>query len=308
MDTDSQLYEVEVTGWRRGLYEDVQATFRAPIVNWIFRTLVANVPELTRYLWGQIGPVFETRAFGRFTLDWRDRVLSAVEDGDGAASARPDAPGLPAVRRSDADLSPAEFAELRGQLATFDVVVPRLAVLFETVDRALRDEEDGTPVGGSPATDRTATAPLPEWVDRDRGRPPTMAPVEAVADDCPAVVDAVQSFHGFDEGLPSVYRCLGQWPGAFEYLWSGLDSTLESDAFDRAVEESRGLVADHVSALPYRPRLSSDDLRGAGFDEGTVANVRELFETFNRGPVATVLPAVSLFAAAVDVAGERSGL
>jgi hypothetical protein len=42
MDTDSQLYEVEATGWRRGLYEDVQATFRAPIVNWIFRTLVSK--------------------------------------------------------------------------------------------------------------------------------------------------------------------------------------------------------------------------------------------------------------------------
>lgn len=291
MDTDRQLYEVEATGWQRGLYEDVQATLRAPIVNWIFRTLVANEPALGRYLWGQVRPIFGTRAFGAFTLDWRDAVLSAVDD-------------LPAYRRPDVDLPPAEFAELRGQLATFDVVVPRLAVLFETVDRAVH----GDPVGESPATGRAATAPLPDWFDRDRGRPPTMTPFSDLDDDLSETVDAVQSFHGFDEGLPSLYRCLAQWPSAFERLWDDVGPALAGDSFERAVSESRALAADHVSALAYRPRLAPDDLRAEGFDDGAIEGVRELFERFNRGPVETVLPAAATFAAAFDVSGEREGL
>ncbi|MFC4358556.1 halocarboxylic acid dehydrogenase DehI family protein [Halobium salinum] len=298
MDTDRQLYEADATGWKRGLYEDVQTTFRAPVVNWIFRTLLANEPDLTRYLWGQVKPAFETRAFGSFTLQWRDAVLSAVEGGDA---------DLPVYRKPDHDLSPAEFAELRGQLATFDVVVPRLAVLFETVDRSLR----GDSVGESPAEDRAATAPLPDWLDRDRAhapRSPTMTPFSDLDEGLSGTVEAVQSFHGFDEGLPSVYRCLAQWPGAFERLWDDVAPVLESEAFERAVTEATDLAADYVSSLPYRPRLAPEDLRSVGVDDGTVEELRGLFETFNRGPVRTVLPAVPAFAAAFGVEGERSGL
>ncbi|MFC6990233.1 halocarboxylic acid dehydrogenase DehI family protein [Haloplanus sp. GCM10025708] len=150
MDTSRQLYEREATGWKRGLYDDVQHTFRAPIVNWIFRTLTANEPEFTRYLWGQVKPMFETAAFGRYTISYRDSVLSAVED-------RHD---LPVYRRETVGLSPAEYREAGAQLATFDVVIPRLAVLFETVDRLLQ----GGDVGTSPATDRAAAAPMPDWL------------------------------------------------------------------------------------------------------------------------------------------------
>lgn len=301
MDTDKQLYESDATGWQRGLYEDVQATFRAPVVNWIFRTLLANEPELTRYLWGQVKPAFQTRAFGSFTLEWRDSILSAVEDGPEE---------LPAYRKPDHDLSPAEFAELRGQLATFDVVVPRLAVLFETVDRAVRGDAADS-VAESPNESRDATAPLPEWLDRNRAvapRAPTMTPFSDLDDDLTATVDAVQSFHGFDDGLPSVYRCLAQWPGAFERLWTDTEPALESDAFERAVSEANGLAADYVSSLPYRPRLAPGDLRGVGADDETIEGLQGLFETFNRGPVETVLPAVPVMAVAFRVEGECSGV
>lgn len=91
MDTSAQLYETEATGWKRGLYDDIQRTFRAPIVNWIFRTTMANYPEFLCYAWGQVKPVFQTRAFGRTSVAYRDVVLSAVE----SAPARP----LPAYRR-----------------------------------------------------------------------------------------------------------------------------------------------------------------------------------------------------------------
>ena len=116
MDTDRQLHEQDATGWQRGLYDDITHTFRAPIVNWIFRTVTANEPAFTRYLWGQVKPVFETRAFAEFSVAYRDAVLAATDD-----DAR-----LPRYRPTDVSLDPAAYRELRGQLATYDVVATGL--------------------------------------------------------------------------------------------------------------------------------------------------------------------------------------
>jgi hypothetical protein len=286
MDTTEQLHELDADGWRRGLYDDIKATFRAPFVNWIFRTATANEPAFTRYAWGQVKPLFETRAFARLSVEYRDAVLSRLD--------------VPRYRRPQAGVSPAEYAELRGQLATFDVVGPRLAVLFETMDRALHDGDVGT----ERATGRAATQPYPGWLDRDRGRPPSMvdAPPEAAAD----TADRMCAFHGFDQTLPSIYRCLLQWPGFAGTVWDDAEPELESGAFEEACEATSALVDEFVAGAAYRPQLAPETLRGAGFDEETVEGARELFRTFNSGPVETVLPALPVWAASVGSAGERS--
>ena len=295
MDTSAQVYEVDATGWQRGLYDDVRATFRAPIVNWIFRTAMANYPEFLRYAWSQVKPVFETRAFAAFSIDYRDGVLSAVDTGS--------AP-VPVYRRSDVDVPPAEFAELRGQLATFDVVAPRLAVLFEVMDRGLH----GEPVGQQPATDRAATAPFPDWLDADRGRPPTMTALAALDGEVAEIAAAIQRFHGLEAGLPSVYRCLAQWPGYLVRAWADLEPVLEGSGFDVAVDRADALVGEHVDALPFGPRLAPEDLRSAGFDDDLVADVQDLFRDFNVGAIETVIPALPVFARTLDVDGERRAL
>jgi len=292
MDTDAQLYETDAGGWKRGVYDDVQRTFRAPVVNWIFRTWMANYPESLRYAWGQLKPIFETARFARYSVGFRDDVLSAVEA------------DLPAYRRTDAGVDPAAYRELRSQLATFDVVGPRLTVLFETMDRAL----DGSPVGETPASDRAATAPFPDWLDADRGGAPTMVAAEELPAELEDVVDSIREFHGFENQLPSIYRCLAQWPAFLETLWADVEPALDADAFDRGVDAVDDRTSAFVAELPYRPRLSPDDLRAAGVDDEAVEDLRELFETFNRGPVRTVLPALPVFAATVDAAGVRKPL
>lgn len=292
MDTDEQLHEMDARGWRRGVYDDIKRTFRAPIVNWIFRTAMANEPEFTRYAWGQVKPLFETRAFARLTVEYRSAILDELEA---------ETP-LPTYRANEAGVSPASYRELRGQLATYDVVAPRLAVLFETMDRALHDD----PVGENPADERVATEPFPEWLDRDRGRAPTLRDLEDVPEGLTETVDDVQSFHGFEDQLPSIYRTLAQWPSFFERMWSDVGPRLESDAFESACERTDDRVASFVDAAPYRPRLGPDDLERAGFDEDTVTGVQDLFRQFASGPVETVLPALPAFAATVDAEGERN--
>ena len=295
MDTSEQLYEQAATGWKRGLYDDVRDTFRAPIVNWIFRTTMANYPEFLRYAWGQVKPAFQTRAFASFSVAYRDAVLSAVEEGPGS---------VPVYRRADVEVPPAEFDELRAQLETFDVVAPRLAVLFELMDRGLH----GRPIGEDSATARAATAPFPDWLDADRGSEPTMVAAGDLDGAVAETAAAIGRFHGLGEGLPSVYRCLAQWPGYLTRAWRDLEGVLDGDGFDAAVDEANRLVDGHVDEVPYSPRIAPDDLRAAGFDDALIEDVQGLFREFNAGAIETVIPALPVFARTLDAEGERTVL
>jgi len=252
---------------------------------------MANYPEFCRYLWSQVKPLFQTRAFARFSVRYRDAVLSAVE-------ADVDAP---VYRRTDLGVAPAEYTELREQLTTFDVVRPRFAVLFQATNRALHGDSPGT----APATSRAATAPSPDWLDADRGSDPSMVPVEEFGGDIADTVAEFQQLHGFEDGLPSIYRCLAQWPALFDSLWTDLGGVLESEPFATACDRAAEHTEAFVEATPYSPRLEPETLRMRGFDDDLVADVQGLFREFDTGPVADVLPALHLWAATVDAVGER---
>lgn len=292
MDRSTQLYEQNATGWRRGVYEDIKTTFRAPIVNWFFRALMANEPAFTRYMWGQLKPLFQTRTFGRYTASYRDAVLSAVEDGQ---------TDLPRYRRADLGLRPPEWRELRGQTATFDIVAPRLALTFAVCDRTMNGGAlDATP------EDESSTAPLLPLIDRDRGRSVTMLDTDNVPDTLADTIDEIQAFHGLEETLPSVYRCLAQWDAYLDRAWTDLQPLLESDAFGRGCDDAEAVVDAHVAQLPYVPRLSPSDLADQGLDDTTIDELQEFVRTFNRGAVETVLPAIHVYAVTLDAAGERT--
>lgn len=292
MDTSRQLYESEATGWKRGLYESVTDTFRAPIVNWIFRTTVANYPEFARYIWGQVGPVFRTEAFARYTIAYRDAVLTAIED----------VLSIPVYRCEQLPLGPAAYHQLRGQLATFDVVGPRLGVLFALVDRSLSGGTVGSAVPDDPAT----LAPFPDHIDRDRGIPPTMAAFDGPPAELEGTVAEIRAFHGLEEGLPSVYRCLVQWPGYLETVWADLAPLREAGAFDPVSTAAREAVTSFLASVPHQPRLSPDALRSAGFDGALVEDVSELFGEFNGAIADTVLPVLPVYAATVGAEGRRT--
>ena len=168
MDTGKQLYETEATGWQRDLYDDIQTTFRAPIVNWIFRTLMANEPDFLRYAWGQLKPLYATRAFARFSTEYRDAVLSAVEEsGDATGSTSSSGSivstgsnadsSIPTYRRETLGIAPAEFREFGGQLATFDVVGPPGSRCYSrcVIGRFTTIPSGPTPTGTTPRPRRS---------------------------------------------------------------------------------------------------------------------------------------------------------
>lgn len=285
MDPTEQVYEADATPVQRGLYADIRTTFRAPIVNSIWRTLVAHEPDLAVYIWGQVKPAFQTREFAALSIAVRDRVLSAVEH------------DLPHYEPADVDLEPSAWTELRGQAATFDVVGPRLAVLFCVMDRRLQGGDTGTVPAG-----RNSTAPFPPWLDRDRGRPPTMvSQAEARAVMPEALAD------GFGEMVPSVFRCLAQWPTFLDHAATGLRPLVESTDFEDARSDVFDLVATYLDRLPYTPRVDPEALADVGADEAAIAALQELFTTFRAGGE-TVLPLLHVYPATVGAAGERERL
>ena len=291
MDTDRQLYEEAATGWQRGLYDDIRRTLRAPTVNWIFRTLIANEPEFTRYLWGQVKPIFQTRAFGRVSVAYRATVYEELEAEE----------NLPRYCLGQLDVSPAEFTELKGQIATFDVAAPRLATLFEVVDRSL----NGGDVGTDPDRSRAACEPIQAWLDHDRGRPATMVDADAIPAELESTIESIRAYHGLEGGLPSIYRLMAQWPGYLKPMWADVEPVLESDAFESAVEASARVVETHVESLPCAPALTPEALEVQGFDAETIEDLQELFEMFNRGPIERVVPALPVFAYTVGAEGRR---
>jgi hypothetical protein len=293
MDIDKQLYDIDATGWKRGLYDDIKRTFRAPFINWIFRTNMANHPELFRTLWFRVKPVFTTGAFARFTVRFRNEVLSKCEENG----------ELPTYRRDDLGLCPSEYRELQEQLATFDIVAPRLAVLFEVLDRMLHDE----PVGDRSEDRAAVTEPYPDWLDENRGKRPTMIGVQEVPAELERTLAPIHEFHGYDESLPSIYRCAAQWPEYLEAVWDDLAFVLEEEAFGELHEDTYALTREHARRIPYQPQITLDCLERAGFDEGKVSGMKELFRVFNRGRIAahTVIPLLLVFAATVGAEGLR---
>lgn len=169
-------------------------------------------------------------------------------------------------------------------------------------DRALHDD----PVGTDPNGNYAATAPVPAWLDRDRGRSPTMIAADDVPDDLAGTVDSIQEFHGLGDGLSSIYRCLCQWPAYLDRAWADLEPTFADEGFEAACEAASDRTDGFVAATPYRPRLDPDSLQAAGFDDGTISDLADLFAEFNRGVIETVIPALPVYAATVDAAGRRA--
>lgn len=292
MDTSLELAEGDASGWKRGVYLDVKRTFRAPVVNRVWRCLMANNPTFTRYAWGQIKPAFDTHAFAAYAEELRDAVLSPLEEEF----------ELPAYRAGDVGMTPERFDDCRQQLATFDAVAPRLGLLFALVDRSMND---GT-VGSNPPDEESATAPFPPSRDGLRGKPPDLVPVDRLPERLEGPLRSVRDFHDLGSGTPSIYRCLAQWPAFFDSLWSDVEPIAASEAFDRSVESVQERVHRAVDETPYTPRLSAEDLRGIGMTDAEIDGIRNYFRAAADGPIRSIVPALFVYATAVGAGGPRS--
>ncbi|MDR9382504.1 MAG: hypothetical protein RI560_12650, partial [Natronomonas sp.] len=107
--------------------------------------------------------------------------------------------------------------------------------------------------------------------------------------------------------LPSVHRCLAQWPEYLSRAWTDIEPALRDETFDDGRAAARRVVEEYVGSLPYVPQLDADVLASRGLDEDAIEELRALFREFNRGAIETVVPSIHVFADTLRVAGRRDG-
>jgi len=135
----------------------------------------------------------------------------------------------------------------------------------------------------------------------------TLAGMEESAERAPETVDAVREFHDLGPMLPSIHRCLAQWPDAFAALWDELEPALGSEAYAAATEDAAALVDGFVRGLPTRPALRPEELRAADFEDEAIDALGDHFAGFNAN-AGGVLPTLCAYAEAAGAAGERDAL
>jgi hypothetical protein len=274
------------------VYLDIKETFDAPIINWVFRSLMANDPDLTRYLWGQVKPIFLTKKFASFAVAYRDTVLSAVEESS----------DIPKYEASDLGISPAEYRELRRQLRTFDTVAPRLSLFFEVVYRGLHDDLEMT----TPTKSASYTAPYTQKHGERRGGSPTMIAATNIPDELEETINALQTFHGIENGIPSIHRCLAQWPTVLQVLWRDVSPLLRGPEFETAQTETSSLLSTHASEIGYFPNINPKGLQAVGFEQSRIDAVTDFMNEFYHGPADTVLLTLPIYATTVNASGRRA--
>jgi len=104
--------------------------------------------------------------------------------------------------------------------------------------------------------------------------------------------------------IPSIYRCLAQWPTYLERADADLRPALESAPYREARRDAFGLVETFLDRLPYTPSLDPDGLAAVGTAPETVDDLRNLFGTFLESSK-EILPLLHVYAATVGTAGER---
>lgn len=288
MDLTEQVYRSDVSGWRRGLYEDITETMG--FVGSPFRILLYHEPRFVRYMWGQLKPIVQTREFAAFVSTWRDTLISALE------------PELPRYGPNEVGLAPSEFTELQAQFARFDIAGPRYQTVFEIVDRQLNGRDVDTNEEMTEAT----TAPCPPSFDRNRGNVPTFLPMDEARDVLQRTVPAEQR-DNFGEMVPSGWRCFAQWPEYLEQAWTELETLVNSDAFESACEESLSLVDTYIDRVPYTPAVGPRPLSTMGFTEETITELQAFFAAY-KDSAQDFIPLLPTHAATVDAAGERNAL
>ena len=291
MDIGRQLYESQAEGWARGIYEDIKQTFRSPVVNWIFRTLMANHPEFLRHAWGQCKPVLQTAA-----------CLDACECYRAAVRKALDASGvLFRLNAADLGLAEAELLQLRGQLATFNRVAPLLAIWYELLHRGLHE----LPVGQAfDISNPASTAPAGYPAHKEICLPPVALSPAEVPKSLVQVAGSISRHHAMPGRLATVHLCLAKWPGFLAAAWAELLPVLASDAYERARLNAVSAVKRLVDRVPYCPVLDSRSLRALGFAAGDLADIRSAVDYFySGGPAETVIPTLPLFAALAGAGG-----
>ena len=278
MDLAKQVTEEQAMDWQSGLYKDIVQTLQTPVVNWIFRSLMANYPDFLRYAWGQVKPVYMNQGFSNIESDYHKALILPLIERFGLE---------PIIYSHSFELK----KKISGQLTTFALVAPGLYVWFEILLRGLQNR----PMGQDFDDSFDSTAPAEQT--GIKGLPPQILRREEFSEKVASLCDAISKTHNLGGNLATIHLCLAQWPEFLQSAWERLEPILDTDTYRDAKAQSLKKIREFVDRIPYRPQLAPEVLSGLGLSSDDVNDLRSTFEnSMSGGPATEVIPTISVYA------------
>lgn len=224
----------EATGELKEIYDDIQATMRAPWVAYFCRVL-ALFPSYLPLAWHAARPNFTTR--------YAERAADALREQSLFPDTAP--PDLRPVLK-DLGWDDAQIDEVRQALDALNYGNPKFLLLITAWAEAFQNRRAG---GASLSPEDAAVIP--------RGVPEGVAPLHLVdpataSPEVQELFERVKALHMY-HGISSDYRVLANWPGflrvSLEHALSPVVPTAEYDLKCRdLLIRARALVGDFPSA------------------------------------------------------------
>lgn len=249
----SEVSEADAKPPVKGVYDDIKATLRVPVVNLVFRVL-ATQPDYLQLVWQNLRPnvctsFFESRA---------DAIRAAAVE-----------------RVSELGAAPAAPPDVADTLRVFHYVNPKLLIAVAAVRAATNGQYPK--LGELPADEKRqiktgipSGAPALTLVD-----PTTAEPrVQTVLAD-------IRTTLGLEQ-LNSDYRALAQWPDYVDAAWAGLKPHTQGGEYRRFERELRLMAEEAILDLPFRIDINPHVMRHIGMDERELDWARSTLDRFYR--------------------------
>ncbi|MCU0887755.1 MAG: hypothetical protein MUC64_06995 [Rubritepida sp.] len=221
------ISERDAQGEIAAIYADIRATFRAGVVNLLWRHL-ATIDGALPWAWTALKPLF---AGGH---------IAAAANGFRATRPLPRVLRLPREALACAGLGIAAQADVTNLLAAYDRVNPLSLIASQLLRDALAGQPSATVWPGAPAQDVGSPLPLPPLPDLD-ALPPTEAALVLRLNRLGSI--------GPEPVLTSLYRHLALWPGALALAYAVLAPLDAAGELQAAGTASLRLAEEHAAPL-----------------------------------------------------------
>jgi len=249
----SEILEEFAEGNLKGIYSDIKATFRVPIVSLVFRVL-ATEPDFLGIAWRQLHTNLQTvycEEQADLIRSFAVQAISAMGSGPGSSGSDTDA-----VLRIFHYVNPKLLLAVGALRVASSGQYPKLAELAAMQKRQIRS-----------------------------GVPSSMPATIAMVDPASAEPAMSALFHDIQSTLtlPAVnsdYRALACWPEYLQSAWQSLKPLVATPEYRRAQRDLRRMVDEAILALPFRMDINPHTLRHCGLSERQLDWTRSTLDAY----------------------------
>ena len=241
----SQLHEVmpdEASAEIRSVYEDIQKTFRVPVVNFFFRVL-ANYPSYLASTWREFGPYLRTMKLERAADELRSAAF---------IESVPDCSGVNWAALGD-------LSKIRPFTDTIHYILPKLLLTATSFHKGFQQQSR------PPSVATRVAEKIPPGIAPGTLTVPMVNPAEATGR-LSKIFEEIKERHHHPE-VATYYRSLGQWPKFLFFVWDRVRPVVDSP--DYSAQKQRLLnqasqAVESAGSIGRGAMVEERDVEGIG--------------------------------------------